>query len=91
MNPNITWDIITENPDKLLNEFISLNPNVTWDIVETNPDCPWNYYYLSKNPNITWDIVEANPDCPWNYTKLSKNRMKKHPFFQNKQLSYVLK
>jgi hypothetical protein len=35
--------------------------------------------------------VEANPDKPWNYHNLSCNKMSKDPYFNNKQLSYVLK
>jgi len=50
-----------------------------------------NGNYISMNPNITWEIVDANPHISWNYDILSNNKMTKDPFFQNKQLSYVLK
>ena len=62
-----------------------------FDYIKNNPDKPWDWGNLSRNPNVTWDIVVANPDKPWNYRELSFNEMKKHPFFQNQQLSYVLK
>ena len=62
-----------------------------FDYIKENPDKNWNYSYLSANPNITWEIIQANPDKDWNYSALSSNKMSKDPFFQNKQLSYVLK
>ena len=58
---------------------------------KNNPDKKWDYISLSRNPNITWDIVNANPDIEWDYLALSCNKMTKDPFFQNKQLSYILK
>ena len=86
------FDYIKENPDKDWNYInLSLNPNITWEIVQSNPDKPWNYKCLSKNQNITWEIVQENPDKPWKYSLLSLNKMSKDPFFENKQLSYVLK
>jgi hypothetical protein len=49
-NPNITWDIITDNPDKEWDYgFVSLNSNITWEIVNANPDKPWKYDQLSAN------------------------------------------
>jgi hypothetical protein len=50
-NPNITWDIIQANPDKLFNyERISYNPNITWEIVDAHPEKDWDYFGLSFNP-----------------------------------------
>jgi hypothetical protein len=88
-----TWfNYIKEHPDKYwCYEGISGNPNLTWDEIIANPDKPWDYRQLSKNPTITWDIIEANPDKPWDYFELSFNKMGKEPFFQNKQLTYILK
>ena len=41
-NPNITWEIIQNNPDKNWNwKWISKNPNITWDIIQNNPDKDW--------------------------------------------------
>ena len=86
------FDYIKNNPDKPWKyTYLSANPNITWDIVVANPDKPWNWNQLSWNPNITWNIVVANPDKPWNYHELSYNKMSKHNFFNNQQLSYVLK
>ncbi len=49
-NPNITWDIVHANLDKLQHyEYLSFNPNITWDIVTANPNKPWNYHLLSIN------------------------------------------
>jgi GTP-binding protein EngB required for normal cell division len=73
-NPNITWDIVQQNPDKPWNWYVlSGNPNITWDIVQQNPDKPWELEMLSANPNITWDIVQQNPDKPWDLEMLSAN------------------
>lgn len=71
-NPNITWEIIQNNPDKPWNYYhLSANPIITWEIVKNNPDKPWCYRYLSENPNVTWEMVEANPDKNWSYGELS--------------------
>jgi hypothetical protein len=86
------FNYIENNPDKPWNwEYLSENPNITWDIVVDNPEKKWDYDSLSVNPNITWDIIEANLDKPWIYELLSENLMYKYPFFNNQQLSYLLK
>ena len=45
VNPNITWEIIQNNPDKDWNGgwYISCNPNITWDIIQNNPDKDWDW------------------------------------------------
>jgi hypothetical protein len=74
LNPNITWNIIINNPDKPWNyAFLSKNINITWNIVKNNPNKEWDYNYLSSNPNITWNIVKNNLDKNWNYDYLSLN------------------
>ena len=46
-NPNITMDIIKDNPDKPWDwYYISYNPNITMDIIKDNPDKPWNWYWI---------------------------------------------
>ena len=51
MNPNITWEIIKQNPDKDWNYYyLSMNPNITWDIIKANTDKDWNYSLLFQNP-----------------------------------------
>ena len=58
-NPNITREIIKNNPDKPWDYYwLSQNPNITWDIVQNNPNKSWDYSLFSKNPNITWEIVQ---------------------------------
>ena len=59
-NPNITWEIIQNNPDKDWWWYnISRNPNITWDIIVANPDKNWNWGGISsRNPNITWEIYK---------------------------------
>ncbi|RKO94006.1 hypothetical protein BDK51DRAFT_45127 [Blyttiomyces helicus] len=82
-HPNITIEIIKNNPEKW--NFLSLchNPNITMEFINSKPRKPWNYKVLSANPNITIDIVKANPcscegdhfECekPWDYGCLSQN------------------
>ncbi len=86
-NPNITWEIIQENPDKPWNYFeLSKNSNITWDIIQANLDKPWNWKGLSCNPNITWENVKANPTKPWNWYSLSWNPFKKNKeWFMNRK------
>jgi uncharacterized protein len=73
-NPNITWEIVKENPRQPWHYFsLSENPNITWEIVQANPKKPWDYYKLSANPNITWEIVQANPQKQWEYFNLCTN------------------
>jgi hypothetical protein len=49
-NPNITYEIIQQNPDKGWNyNYLSRNSNITYKIIQQNPDGPWNYCYLSTN------------------------------------------
>ena len=73
-NSNITWDIVTANPDKSWNlRVLSRNSNITWDIIEANPDKPWSWYYLSKNLNINRENLVANPDKPWDWWQISFN------------------
>lgn len=73
-NPNITWEIIQNNPDKPWNYYhLSSNPIITWEIIQNNPDKPWSYRCLSENPNITWKMVESKPNEEWDYENLSSH------------------
>jgi len=46
-HPNITFDIIINNPDFGWNtDSVSDNPNINWKIVKDNPDYPWVMYKL---------------------------------------------
>ena len=68
-NPNITWEIIKNNPEKDRSNYINSTPKT--QLVSRNKF--WDWYGLSKNPNITWEIVVNNPDKPWNWRGLSRN------------------
>ena len=49
-NPNISMDIIENNPDKPWDwHGISRNPNITMDIIEKYPDKHWNWHDISRN------------------------------------------
>jgi hypothetical protein len=70
-NPNITFKIISDHPDKNWYwMFVSLNPNITWEVVESHPELPWDFNQMTENPNITWEIIKNNPDRDWDWNYL---------------------
>ena len=73
-NPNITIEIIGNNPDKPWDwVFISANPNITMEIIDNSPDKPWDWWNISQKSNITMEIIENNPDKPWDWNLISIN------------------
>jgi hypothetical protein len=72
-NPNITLEIIINNPDYFNGsyDFVSYNPNLTLKIIQDNPHLPWNYQRLSHI--VTFDIVKNNLDISWSWNELSLN------------------
>lgn len=74
-NPNISWKIITNNPDIEWNyEGISRNPNIKLGIIKTHIHKFNNFGTdLSKNPNITWKFIKKNTNIEWRYDLLSAN------------------
>jgi len=61
MNPNITLDIMRENPEKKWNyDLICVNPGITWDIIEANPQIRWDYCQVCRNPRITFENMRNN-------------------------------
>ena len=73
-NPNITWDIVANNPDKPWYWYaISRNPNITMDIIANNPNKLWNWNAIPNNLNITMDTIENNPNKPWDRDGISCN------------------
>ena len=73
-NPNITMNMIKDNPDKPWDwDNISSNPNITMDMISDNPDKPWNWKCISRNPNLTIDIITKNPDKPWDWFSVCQN------------------
>jgi hypothetical protein len=57
-NPNITWDIVTDNLHRPWDwSVLSKHKNITWEIIKNNPDKPWDLDNAMKNPNITWDMI----------------------------------
>jgi hypothetical protein len=53
MNPNITWEIVRDEPNIQWNwNSIPENPNITWEIVRNEPDFMWYgtaEYIAAKN------------------------------------------
>ena len=74
-NPNITWEIIQNNPYMNWNwTNIFKNPNITWDIIKYNPNkFLWNENNILLNPNITWEVIQNNPNIKWFWTAISNN------------------
>ena len=74
MNPNITIEMIQNNPDKPWNwSSISRNPNITIDIILEHPDKHWDWSEISRNPNITMQNIRDNPKKPWKWNWVSFN------------------
>ena len=49
-NPNITMEIIENNPDKPWDWYdISYNPNITMEFIEKYPEKPWHWANVSYN------------------------------------------
>ena len=66
-NPNITWEIVQNNPDKPWKySMLSQNPNITWKIVRNNSDKSWSYYFLSQNEMKTDKENYINKKCAQN-------------------------
>ena len=58
-NPNITWEIITQNPYKPWDWYgISQNPNITWEIITQNLDKPWDWRGISMNKFTKCKILQ---------------------------------
>jgi hypothetical protein len=91
LNPNLTWDIIEDNPNVKWNyDVLSNNPIITWDIVCNNLDKNWKYSNLLRNPNIKWnDALEINDYFMQNFDTLREDYMDEddtnilHNYFMN--------
>jgi len=59
-NPNLTFEIIKNNPDLEWNNYaVSNHKNITWDIIKNNfNNFNWNIYGILSNQNITWEIIQ---------------------------------
>ena len=74
-NPNITWDIVIQNPQIPWRwDGLSQNPSITMDIVLNNIKCPWVWKDLSYNASgtLTLEIVMAHLNKKWDWTQLSR-------------------
>ena len=74
-NPDITMDIIQNNPNKPWNWVgLSLNPNITLDFIQSNQDKPWDWYsIISQKPTITFDFIKKNLNKDWDWYFISQN------------------
>ena len=74
LNKNITWDIVSKNPDLPWDwSALSKNNNITWDIIKSNIKSPWDWQCISWKGYITVEIVEEYSDLRWNWRSLSWN------------------
>jgi hypothetical protein len=74
-NPNITWDMVRNISDDLLDWFyLSKNPSIDWKIIKENVGKPWDWRGLSRNPNTTLEIVMPLLTAPWDWGALTANR-----------------
>ena len=76
VNPNMTWEIVSDNLDKKWNfGSMSRMPFITWDIVQDNINKKWDMCNLMTNPNITWnDAMEIREYC----INIHNNKYNKH-------------
>jgi hypothetical protein len=50
-NPNITFDIVRNNPEIPWNYYnFNANGDISWEDVRANPDFPWDFKRLLDNP-----------------------------------------
>jgi hypothetical protein len=60
MNPNITFDIVKENPNMPWDwTYLSMNSNITWDIVKYNMDIIWDWSVISASPNMLLSVNDV--------------------------------
>ena len=71
-NPNISWKIIQDNPERPWGGT-GWSQNLTWEIIQNNPEFPWDWAQLSQHPNLTWEIIYHHPGYPWDPEKVSAN------------------
>lgn len=72
-NPNITWDVIRNDPF-LYSEiwWLSHSNAITWSVVCEHPDLDWDWSAITEKDEITMEIVKANLDKPWDWWTISK-------------------
>lgn len=82
-NPNITMDIVNENPSYDWDfDFLCDNPSITMDDIETFYDKLSDKDHLFANPNITLDWIHENEEkYPTSFFFLSFNQFHCHPYF----------
>ncbi len=78
LNPNITKEIILQNPEKPWDrECTNARFFTSWDDILRSPPsalCLWVWLLLSRNPEVgTWEHVRDHPHFPWNWLALSMN------------------
>jgi hypothetical protein len=87
-NPNITFDIIINNPKLFTNWIlISRNKSITEKNLIDYPDYPWKYHLLSDNKNISIDFIAKNLDKNWGWFRIS-NRVKWEDFLKYPHLPW---
>ena len=86
-NPNITMQLINENPDLYWEKTgIARNPNITMEVVrgldmeltgfeDVTEEAQKNEFWLqlSINPSVTVETVLSNPDLKWDFEWLVMN------------------
>ncbi len=84
-HPNITLDIIKENPDyPWYWRSVTTNPNITWEMIQDHPEFPWEISCYAENPNLDLFWVEKLYHSPeglrkyqWYLSDIVTNDMEK--------------
>jgi len=70
LNPNITWEIVRDNPDKPWDYYcLSLNPNITMETVKNNPHRPWEVPLIKLREQKISELDHDNFKS-WLYTSI---------------------
>lgn len=72
-NPNITWEIVRDNPKCDWNHyFLSENLSIPIQVIMENLGFGWDPTFVSARNDVTWEIVQNNPNFPWKWKILSR-------------------
>jgi hypothetical protein len=75
INPNITWDIVKNNPQIRWSWFhLSFNKNISLDVkLNNNTKQQWWIGVISSFESIDWEFIKNNPQIKWSSDGVSRN------------------
>lgn len=84
-NPNVTWEIVQNNPDINWSwpGLASENPNITWDVIKNNLNKPIFPEWASCNPNLTYRFARRIARREFETQTLSFHDLSKNKFLHD--------